>query len=840
MRTPFDLTAIGAGLAFARHLAELRATLPGGSCVVQAPPGSGKTTLAPPAVANHLAERGGARKVLVTAPRRIAVRAAAQRLAFLDRSPVGERVGFTIRGERFHSKETLIEFLTPGVLLRRLLAEPEQAGVGAVILDEVHERSLDTDLLLGMLSELRLLREDLLLVAMSATLEAERFADLLGGAPVVRSTGEQHPVEIRYAPFSATKFTERGVSREFLHHVAATTSKALAAGDRSDVLVFLPGRSEIEFVTDALARSHPGVEVFALFSQAGGNVHQRILAGRAAGDPRRVVVATSVAESSLTVPGVHTVVDSGLAREPRRDMRRGMTGLVTITASQAASEQRAGRAGRLGPGLAFRCTDEAAYAAAPAAPTPEVATVDLTSAALMLACWGNPGGEGMALPDPLPTRALAEAHAELRHLGALDEERQPTRLGRQLARLPVDPRLGRALLEGATKVGREPAAEIVALLASDARAEQADLPGLWRAMRSGHHGGAEQWRRERQRLLRLLPAAPAREKPVSGIPRGQHLGYVAALGTGRLARLDGESYLLSSGTRAALPQGSPLAGEPWLIVTDATRSSTRQAAGTGALIRAAAPISRELLEDLVAPTTTRELRVEGGEVRGREVIRFGAIVETSTPVPTTVTENATLLTEHVRYRGLGALPWTPSAQQLRGRLAAAREQLGQGWPDVSDEALLNDLQWLEPYIIEPKLAKVPVSEALSSLVWDRHHELDRLAPARLDVPSGRSVALRYPGPGESGAITASVKLQECFGLRESPRILAGSVPITFELLSPAGRPLAVTADLASFWEQAYPHVRAENRARYAKHPWPEDPWAHRATAATNRQLQRRQ
>jgi len=807
--------------------------------VIQAPPGSGKTTLAPPAVANHLTEAGGARRVLVTAPRRMAVRAAANRLAYLDGSPVGERAGFTIRGERARSAETIVEFLTPGVLLRRLLSEPELAGVGAVILDEVHERSLDTDLLLGMLSELRLLREDLFLVAMSATLDAERFAHLLEGAPIVRSRGEQHPVAIRYAPFPGARLTERGVSREFLNHVAATTSAALEGGGESDVLVFLPGRSEIGYVTDALTRAHPALEVLPLFSGVGGRAQQRVLAGRKPGEPRRIVVATSAAESSLTVPGVHIVVDSGLAREPRRDTRRGMTGLVTITASRAASEQRAGRAGRLGPGTAFRCTDETAFAAAPAAPTPEVATVDLTPAALILACWGTPSGEGMALPDPLPARALSDAHSELRELGALDAELRPTSLGRQLARLPVDPRLGRALLEGAATVGAEVAAEIVALLASDARAEQADLPGLWQAMRSGHHPGVEQWRRETQRLRRLLPNGPKGTTSGNRIPPRQRLGYVAALGMGRLARLDGHSYLLSSGTRASLPDVSPLAGEPWLVVTDATRSSSRQAAGTGALIRAAAPITRDLLDLLITPDTSRELQVEGGQVRAREVARFGAIIDSSTPVPSTSAENAAMLAEHVRSRGLDALPWTPEGRHLRGRLAAAREYLGQDWPDVSDEALLSDLQWLQAYITAPQLTNVPVGEALGNLAWDRLHELDRLAPSSLEVPSGRRVRLRYPDPGASGAITAAVKLQECFGLRETPRILAGQVPITFELLSPAGRPLAVTADLASFWEQAYPQVRAENRARYAKHPWPEDPWAHHATSATNRQLQRR-
>src|SRR5699024_365970 len=447
----------------------------------------------------------------------------------------------------------------------------------------------------------------------------------------------------------------------------------------------------------------------------------------------------------------------------RRDSQRGMTGLVTITASRAASEQRAGRAGRLGPGNAVRCIDEAAFAAAPAAPTPEVATVDLAPAALMLACWGTPGGQGMALPDPLPARALAEAHAELRYLGALDADLRPTSLGRELARLPVDPRLGRALLEGAVAVGTEVAAEVVALLASDARAEQADLPGLWQAMRSGHHLGVAQWRRETHRLRTLLPRTRQGAAPDTRILPRERLGYVASLGAGRLARLDGHSYLLSSGTRAALPEASPLAGEPWLAVTDVTRSSSRLAGGTGALIRAAAPISRDLLDVLATPETSRELRVEGGQGRARQVVRFGAIVDSSTPVPSTAAENGALLAQHIRAHGLDALPWTPEARHLRGRLAAAREHLGRDWPDVSDEALGSDLQWLQPYITAPQLTAIPVGEALGNLAGDRRHELDRVAPPSIEVPSGRRVRLRYPAPGASGAITAAVKLQECFG-----------------------------------------------------------------------------
>lgn len=834
MSEPFDLARIGEGLAFAHHLGELHAHLPAGACVVQAPPGSGKTTLVPPAVANHLAATSTPR-VLVTAPRRIAVRAAAGRLSHLDSSDVGEQVGYTIRGERARSTHTLIEFLTPGVLLRRLIAEPDLVGIGGVILDEVHERSVETDLLLGMLTELRVLRDDLILVAMSATVEAEKFAALLGEVPVLKSAGEQHPVSVNYAPFPGARFTERGISTQFLDHVAATASRATkGADDDSDTLVFLPGRHEITYVSRKLSQAHPGLEVLPLFSGAPTHIQRAVLTGRNPGEARRIVVATDVAESSLTVPGVHTVVDSCLTREARRDARRGMSGLVTITASHAASQQRAGRAGRLGPGRAFRCIDEATYASAPATPTPQVATADLTFVALVLACWGTPGGEGISLPDPLPSAALEQAHAELRRLGAIDDNNRPTALGHQLVRLPVDPNLGHALIRGNAEVGARTAAEIVALLALDTHPERADLPRLWRELRDGSHPDARRWRTEVDRLRRLLTPSKA-----SGtIPADEQLGYVAGLGPGRIARLDEGSYLLTSGTRASLPEGSPLAGHEWLVITDAARSKSQVAAQTGAIVHSAAPISRARVELITPPATMRHVDVANGRVFAREQRTFGKIVHSSTPVRTTGEENAAALTEYIHTRGLSALEWSTAARHLRGRVAILRAHLGEAWPDVSDEALGQHLDWIAPYITEPEVKKIPVHEALQAVVGRRMGELNRLAPKGVRVPSGRTVPLEYPFPSD-GVARASVKLQECFGLRTSPTILDGRLPVTFELLSPANRPLAVTSDLEFFWAEVYPQVRAENRARYAKHPWPQDPWSHEATSATNRQLQRR-
>lgn len=851
--SPFALEQIGSGLAFSQHLGEFTDLLATGVCIVHAPPGSGKTTLAPPAVANHLARslrgdppRAHAGRVVVTGPRRISVRAAASRLAHLDHSPLGERVGFTVRGERVTGPDTIVEFLTPGVLLRRLLHDPELAGVGAVVLDEVHERSLDGDLLLGMLAEVRELREELVLVAMSATVEADALAPVLGTDSILRSTGRQHPVEVRYASYEGGKFSDTGVKRAFLDHAVTTTLEALTQQEApaGDLLVFLPGRAEISYVSQQLSRLNPRVEVLELHSGTDPSQQQRILRGRAPEDQPRIIVSSAVAESSLTVPGVATVVDSCLAREPRRDARRQMTGLVTTTASRASSEQRAGRAGRLGPGRAYRLTDTASFAAAPSAPTPEVMSVDLTTAALHLACWGTPGGAGMPLPDPLPEQALAVAHTALRAIGAVDDDLYPTPLGRRLARLPLDPRLARALVHAATELGSGAAAELVAVLATDLRAQRADLPGLLRQLRAGTHPGAQHWRAETRRLQRLTPPPGAREDVDTtpsrpGIPTRDRLGYVAALGNGRIAKLDGASYLLRSGTRATLPASSPLEGEPWLVITDVARSGARQAADTGALIYAAAPISEALVREVHDLATVRKVRVQRGRVQVRVQERLGEIACTSAPAPPAGAEISDALISHIGDHGIACLPWTVEAVQLRGRLSAARDHLAGAWPDVSDSALTQNLDWIAPHITAPQLRDIPVAAALQSLAAQRMHELDRQAPRTITVPSGRAVRVDYPLPDQGGAITVSVKLQECFGLRITPRILAGRVPITLDLLSPAGRTLAMTKDLEFFWEEVYPQVRAENRARYAKHPWPENPWEHGATGSTRRQLQAR-
>ena len=892
----FDLAAIGAGLTFADSLGALTAALRrdggGGTAVVQAPPGTGKTTLVPPLLANLLAggPEGPGQRVVVTQPRRVAARAAARRLAALDGSRIGDRVGYTVRGERQAGPGTVVEFVTPGILLRRLLDDPGLEPAGAVILDEVHERGLETDLLLGMLTEVRQLREDLTLVAMSATLDAPRFAALIGGAstggtgdhdgggpaPVVDCPSALYPLDIEWVPAGVARLDGRGVARGFLDHVADTAAAAHArAGTGTDTLVFVPGAREVSHVASRLrGRTGTGTEVLELHGQVSPAEQDNAVSGRSNKAVSRIIVSTDLAESSLTVPGVRLVVDSGLTREPRRDASRGMSGLVTVSCSRASAEQRAGRAARQGPGRVVRCYDQRAFGAAPAHVTPEIAVADLTGAALLLACWGSPGGAGLALPDAPPPAAMQEAVEVLRELGAVEQDGHATALGRTLARVPADPRLARALLDGAAAVGQRTAAEAVAMVAGDQRAPGADLTRLLAALRAGKDPASRRWaedvrrmesivRKEGDGVVRSKPNAAPNADLDTGFGAELHaaagtaeaVGVVVALAfPDRVARrVPGEGperYLLSSGTRAGLPAGSSLAGHEWLAVAEVSRAEGRDTAGTGAVIRSAAPLTgataeaagRHLLTDTVEAT------FGNGRVTARRKRRLGSIELSSTPVRPSAAEGRIAVARALSAEGLGTIGWSTAADALRRRLALLRRELGEPWPDVSEPALLARLDdWLGPEL--EKLAGGAATSAIDLtdplrrlLPWPEAAKLAELAPETLEVPSGSHVRIDYPdvpdlaGSGAVGRPVVAVKLQECFGWAETPRVVDGRVPVLFHLLSPARRPLAVTDDLASFWSGPYAQVRAEMRGRYPKHPWPEDPWTAQATARTKSRM----
>lgn len=901
----FDLAAIGAGLPVATAEARLRAALGGqdeagevsGALVVTAPPGTGKTTFVPPLVANVVAQSPAlgpagdgatgerAERVLLTQPRRVAVRAAARRLAELGGTDLGGAVGFTVRGERRASAATRLEVLTPGILLRRLLADPELPGVGAVVLDEVHERSLDSDLLLAMLAEVRQLRPGLRLVAMSATLDAARFAALLGpdpaagdgagAAPVVDVPSALHPLTVRYAPPDAARLDARGVARAFLEHVARLTADA-HVDLRADALVFVPGAREVdEVVARTAALLGDGHEVLALHGRLPARAQDRATAGRGPADRPRVVVTTAIAESSLTVPGVRLVVDAGLSRQVRRDRLRDMSGLVTVSASRASADQRAGRAARQGPGTVVRAFAQTDLARMPATDPPQILTSDLTDAALLLAAWGTPRGERLALPDAPPPAEIRAAEDTLRALGLVDAAGAITPAGARVARLPVGVREARALLDGAALGSPRGAAEVVAAVADDHRISDGDVERLLRELRAGHHPGAPRWRREADRLTRLAQAGPAAQAgPVatsvqagrpsssrrpgrpgrSGQPADatppQSPGTVLALGRPeRIARRmgrDARTYLLASGTRAALPEGSPLRASPWLAVWEVQRTPGRAADGTGAVIRAAAPLTEDEALALAGPllATERVARVEAGAVTVREERRLGAIVLASTPVRATPQDAGPALAAHLRETGVGALPWREGAAALRDRLALLHREFGAPWPDVSDEALAEGLEeWLGPDLSSaaggsravPNLQRIDLASALRRLLpWPQAARLEDLVPQRLPVPSGSHPRVDYSPVRRGDAPVIAVKLQEMFGLADTPRIVDGRVPVVVHLLSPAGRPLAVTGDLRTFWDGPYREVRKEMRGRYPKHPWPEDPWSATATARTKR------
>lgn len=850
----FDLSAIGAGLPVATARDELSGAIGTGVAVVTAPPGTGKTTFVPPLVANLLADRGRGGRVLLSQPRRVAVRAAARRLASLDGSALGGPAGFTVRGERRVGPDTRVEALTPGVLLRRLLSDPELAGVDAVILDEVHERSVDGDLLLALLAEVRELRDDLVLVAMSATLDARAVSELLD-APVVHVPAPLHPLEVAHAPGPGARLDERGVTREFLDHLARlAVAEQRASG--ADALVFVPGAREVDEVVRRvreLVPAGPDAPVaLPLHGRLPAAEQDLAVSGSPAGTPARIVVSTALAESSLTVPGVRLVIDAGLAREVRRDRGRDMTGLVTLSASRSSAEQRAGRAARQGPGRAVRAYSETEFARMPAQAAPEIASADLLDASLLLAAWGTPGGAGLRLLTPPPGPAIHQATRELAALGLTDEDGAATALGRRVAGLPVGVREAWALLTGTAELG-DPAlvAEVVAALSGDQRDADADLGRLLRDLRSGRSPGAKRWKDESRRLAQIAEQEPI--DSTHAVPGGDAPGIVTAIARPEwIARRTGEharSYLLASGTRAALPEGSALVASEWIAVREVQRADGHAADGTGAVIRLAAALGEEDALRIGGPLLGRErsARVEDGRVRVQERRTLGAIVLRAAPVAALPEDTAPAFAEHLRENGLSALRWNEAAEMLRGRLGLLHRELGRPWPDVRDAALLGAEgpgSWLAAELgaLSPRssLHDISVTQALRGLLpWPEAAELDALAPEQLAVPSGSRVRIRYPDPNRAadeadGLPVVAVKLQELFGLAETPRLVRGRTPILFHLLSPAQKPLAITADLASFWNGPYQDVRKEMRGRYPKHPWPEDPWTAVATTRTKR------
>ncbi len=796
-------------------LGEVTGALAGpGAAVLVAPPGTGKTTVVPLALLEST--RG---RIVVAEPRRLAARTAAARMAELLGEPVGDTVGYAVRGDRRTSARTRVEVVTSGLLVRRLQGDPGLPGTDVVLLDECHERHLDADLLLTLLLDARAgLRPDLRLLATSATVDTDRLAELLGpGTPVVRAHVRTHPVTVTYLPPARGERVEG--------HVARAVRAALSESD-GDVLAFLPGAAEIAR-TAARLGGVPTVPLHGRLPAARQDAALRPGAGR------RVVLATAVAESSLTVPGVRAVVDSGLARVSRTDHRRGLAGLVTTRVSAAVAEQRAGRAGREAPGRVYRCWPEHEHATLPARPEPEIRTTDLTRLALELACWGTPDGSGLDWWDPPPPGALAAGREVLTALGALDRTGAVTGRGRRIAGIGLHPRLARALLDGAEEIGATAAAEVVALLDDDTLAASEFVEDALRRLRDHDGAGADgervrRWRREVRRLAALVPGGPG-GRPDPAL-------VVALAHPERLARRRSPGsrvYLMAGGTAAELDRD---AGAEWLAVASADRAPGR----AHGRIRLAARADRALAER-AAPalmSTVDEVAWDAGDVVARRVTRLGAIVLSERPLadPDPELLRAALLAG-LRAEGPGLLRWTEAGTRLRARLALLHRAVGDPWPAVDDAALLDAAPvWLGPELARATrradLERVDAHDALRRLLpWPEAARLDELAPDRLAVPSGARIKVDYSGDEP----VLPVKVQEVFGWTATPTIGgAARVPVVLHLLSPAGRPVAVTGDLTSFWRTGYPQVRAELRGRYPKHPWPQDPATATPTARTKR------
>ena len=840
------------------------ATRPGGCAVITAPPGTGKTTLLPPAVAVALGEAGASGRVLVTQPRRVAARAAARRIARLLGEEVGGQVGYSVRGDSRISERTRVEMVTPGVALRRLQRDPELPGVSALIVDEFHERDLDTDLALAFALDARsALRDDLFVALTSATLEASRTVDFLrastGEEPaLVDIPGDIFPLELRYAPpprgveaVGAIGNERVGVRREYLAHVARTVEETVASTEGS-VLVFLPGVGEIETVRGNLRLGD--VPVLTLHGQLSAAEQDRALSPATG---RRVILSTSIAESALTVPGVSVVVDAGLAREPRFDAGRSLSSLVTVPAAIARLEQRAGRAARTGPGIAVRVMDSVDVARRPAQSAPGIATQDLTDARLQVASWGTPVEE-LALLDAPPAGTWEAAGQRLSSLGAIDEAGAATALGRTLASLPLDPPLGRALLASSAVLGASKAARFVALLSEDVRVPGADL-GAWER-RLGRGGASDagvgkaqaarvkETRARLERLARRLPASAsddalasvAAERHEKTRTREDELALTCALAYPEWIarrRPGSMAYILAGGVGAELPQGSPLEGQEWLAVA----SIDRAPASRHARILAAVPLSEE--DALAAGGALLETRtqasIDKGALKATRTRALGAIPLASAPASSLSEEEATaLVAEHLAARGLGDLGWGKEASSLRERMRVLHEVLGDPWPDVSDEALAGSAhEWLAPWAKRlaqgGSLSSVSMLDALRSMLpWPQAARLDELVPEKMPIPAGGTRPIDWSGAHP----VLTLRVQQAFGWTDTPRLVDGRVPLVLHLTDPAGRPAAVTSDLTSFWAGPYSDVRAQLRGRYPKHPWPEDPLH---AEPTNRAKQRK-
>ena len=825
------------GFPISPLLPEIRASLAAHPrLVLEAPPGAGKTTQVPLALLDEAWLRG--RKLVMLEPRRVAARAAAGFMARQLGESVGETVGYRIRFDRQVSARTRIEVVTEGILTRMLQDDPTLEGIGALLFDEFHERHLAGDLGLALALDVQAgLREDLRIMVMSATLDGARLAEWLD-APRLSSAGRSFPVQVAHFPARRDEALEHQVRRAVAHAVAEHPG---------DALVFLPGRREIARAAAALqGLAGAGVEVLELHGELPVEQQARVLQPAADGR-RRVVLATNVAESSVTLPGVRIVVDTGLARELRFDPNSGFSRLDLVPVSQASADQRAGRAGRVAEGWAYRLWPQSQRLEPQR--RPELAQVDLAGLALELAAWGS---DDLRFPDPPPAGALAAARDLLRQLGALDGD-APTARGRRMLALGTHPRLAAMLVVAGDDVERALACDLAALLEardplkggsgrSDALAARWQALAGFRAGRTPQDASrsalaaidaaAKQWRRR----LRV-PAPPPADLPAHAL--GDVLLHAFPDRIGHVHAQDRLRYPLANGRMARLAEDSALLGEPWIVA-----SELRFEAKDARILRAApldeARLRREWPDRFSEADHVRWDPQRRALLALRET-RFDRIVLDARPAGRVDPALAApALVEAVRELGLDALPWSEGLRQWRARVQSLRAWLPErtaDWPDFADAALFATLDaWLLPAFAGKTRLEALDEDAFAAalqgrLDWRARQALDALAPVRIQVPSGQQRRIDYAldADGAPRAPVLAVKLQELFGLAETPRIADGRVPLLLHLLSPAGRPLQVTADLRGFWERTWPEVRREMKGRYPKHPWPEDPWSATAT-----------
>ncbi len=838
---------IGSSLPIDGLLPEIVAKLPpGGTLLLQAPPGAGKTTRVPLALLERWSAPN-AGTILMLEPRRLAAKAAAQRLAATLGEPVGQRVGYRMRLEQRCSAATRLEVLTDGLFLRRLQDDPALSGVAVVIFDEFHERRSEADLALALLRESRsVLAPALRLLVMSATLDLEPLRQRLPEAKVLRSEGRSFPVSLQHQPPRPGEPLARQVVRALESHWLD------GPAERGTALVFLPGQREIRQALQAIRDTTwgDGPELCPLHGSLPLQAQFSAISPPA-GAGGKVVLATAIAESSLTIEAVTLVIDSGLSRRSRFDPRTGMDGLVTVPVSRASALQRQGRAGRLGPGRCVRLGSAADERRREAFDPPELLEADPLPLVLQLARWGAGLGEGLPWLDPPPHGALLEAQGLLGQLDGLDERGFLTPHGRAMARLGVHPRLAHMLLRG-RDANLLPLATALAVLLEerDPLSREEDGSDLLRRLDWLRAAGEDPRRRPllqlQRQLRRQLESAPGQAPPPREV-QGEAAEAARLIAWAyperiALARAEGGGrYLLRSGQGARLHPQDPLASSDVLAV------AAVDAGGSEVRILQALPLAREILESLQRSEGTEEQRVqwdaEAGRVRCERERRLGALVLERRPCPwKDVPAEAVLdaLLEGLAAKGLDCLGWSERSRQLQQRLLLAHRHLGEPWPDRSDRALIADPgAWLGPQLDGLRsledLRGLDLEEALwSGLVGSRRPELERLLPAELAVPSGRRARIDY----SSGEPVLAVKLQELFGLRCGPSVLDGRLPVSLHLLSPAGRPVQITRDLEGFWRGGYGQVRRELRGRYPKHPWPEDPLTAQPTALTSRGLAR--